>query len=103
MTDINLVDIMRYFSYWVAFWTVVNIGLPPREIFGDTTPNWYNVTLRLVAYYGSLNLRQFSVKLYAAVNQAPPPEIQAQNALDKASAAVSEAKEIIPDIKKEDK
>ena len=62
-------------AYWVLFWTLVNILLPPREIFAtasDKTKARYELILKLVAYYGAMNLRQVSVKLYSAVNEQPP-------------------------------
>lgn len=85
---INVHMVLDYFTYWIAFWTVVNILLPPREIF-DKTPSWYNTLLKLVAYYGALNLRQVSVKLYSAVNQVPLDT--PQQTLDKAAAASKDA------------
>lgn len=68
---IDLHQLIDYFTYWIAFWTIVNIILPPREVFADEQgkiPKWYNTTLKLVAYYGAMNLRQVSVKLYSAVS-----------------------------------
>lgn len=74
---ITLREITNWAAYWVLFWTVVNFVLPPREVFKDTSPGFqkgYNTLLMLVAYYGSLNIRQVTVKLYQSVGQAPPPE-----------------------------
>lgn len=85
MIDIQL--ILNYVAYWVLFWTMVNILLPPREIF-DKTPSWYNTLLKFVAYYGALNLRQVSVKLYDAVNMQPDP---VKASLEKAQTATKEA------------
>lgn len=84
---INLQAILNYVAYWVLFWTIVNIALPPREIF-DKTPAWYNTLLKIVAYYGALNLRQVSVKLYSAVSQQADP---VQASLERAQTATKEA------------
>lgn len=75
--QITLHEITDGLAYWVLFWSFVNIILPPREVFSGAngkTPEWYNRLLMIIAYYGSLNLRQVSVKLYSAVNQNPPSE-----------------------------
>lgn len=75
---INLQTILQYAAYWIAFWTIVNIALPPREVFKDFPGflKWYNILLNIVGYYGSLNIRQFTVKLYTAVqNGGPPPPV----------------------------
>lgn len=85
---INLKTIVTYMSYWIAFWTVVNFALPPREVFKDFPSflKWYNVILNLVGYYGSLNIRQFTVKLYSAVSNGTPPPV----------AVVKTTTEVIP-------
>lgn len=67
MHTITIVQIINFLGDWVLFWSLVNIILPPREVFADEsgkTPGWYNRLLMVIAYYGSLNLRQVSVKLY---------------------------------------
>lgn len=66
MDDITLPVLIHWATYWIAFWTVVNALLPPRETFNDFPGflKFYNVLLMLVAYYGALNLRQFTVTLY---------------------------------------
>ena len=65
-------------AYWVLFWSLVNIILPPREIFANSSESAkarYEIVLKLVAYYGALNLRQQSVRLYEAVRKPEPPEV----------------------------
>lgn len=84
---IDLHNITDYIAYWVLFWTAVNIALPPREVFEGGTPQWYNTLLKLVAYYGAMNLRQVSVKFYDAVNKAPD---QLQQSLERASVSAKE-------------
>lgn len=67
---INLHHVTDYIAYWVLFWSMVNVALPPREIFAnasDVTKRRYNTLLMLVAYYGSLNLRKVTTGLYSAV------------------------------------
>lgn len=101
---IDMHHVLDYVAYWVLFWSMVNIVLPPREVFADDQgriPRWYNTLLKLVAYYGSLNLRQVSVKLYSAVNQAPPTQLQdvlnvAAKDVAKAADAVETAKAVAP-------
>lgn len=61
-----------YVAYWVLFWSVVNVLLPPREVFAnssDITKRRYNTFLMIVAYYGSLNLRKVTTGLYESVQQ----------------------------------
>jgi hypothetical protein len=66
MDMITLAVIVKWATYWIAFWTVVNAILPPRETFKDFPGflKFYNVLLSLVAYYGALNVRNFTVQLY---------------------------------------
>lgn len=74
-TTIQIHYITDGIAYWVLFWSIVNMLLPPREIFADSsdaTKRRYNTLLMLIAYYGSLNLRQITVKLYSAVDAKPP-------------------------------
>lgn len=95
---INIQQILNYVAYWVLFWTIVNIILPPREIFENGTPSWYNTLLKLVAYYGALNLRQVSVKLYSAVSQQAPADpivASLQHAQEATKAAVSLTKDAV--------
>lgn len=69
---IDLHNITDYVAYWVLFWSIVNVALPPREVFADSsdiTKRRYNTLLMLVAYYGSLNLRKVTTGLYEAVQQ----------------------------------
>lgn len=69
--------IMDFAAYWVLFWTLVNILLPPREIFVNRSESFragYETLLKLVAFYGAMNLRGVSVKLYEAVKNPAPPE-----------------------------
>ena len=57
-------------AYWVLFWSLINIALPPREIFANSsavTQRRYNTLLMLVQYYGSLNIRKVTTGLYSAV------------------------------------
>ena len=99
--QISLHQITDALAYWVLFWSLVNILLPPREIFKSSSPKAqqrYNTVLMLVAYYGSLNVRQLSVKLYESVNQAgppPPPPHQLDNALVDAAASTQKTAEAI--------
>lgn len=78
LASINLAMIVNWFAYWVAFWTIVNIIMPPRETFKDASPGFqrfYNTLLVLISYYGSLNVRQFTVRLYSVVDpNAPSPQ-----------------------------
>ena len=64
--NIPIGTILQWVSYWITFWTVMNFLFPPREIFNDfpSFQKFYNVVLLLIAYYGSLNIRQFTVVLY---------------------------------------
>ena len=75
--SITLHQITDALAYWVFFWSVVNFILPPREFFKNSslaTQQRYNTLLMIVAYYGSLNIRQLTVKAYnAAFNQEDPP------------------------------
>lgn len=78
MNDTALHHIIDAAAYWVFFWTVINILLPPREIFStasDKTKARYEIVLKLVAHYGALNVRQAAMQLYSAVKtQAAPPQ-----------------------------
>lgn len=75
--DITLKMIVHWGTYWIAFWTVVNAILPPRETFKDFPGflKFYNVLLMLVAYYGALNLRNFTVQLYGKLGVPLAPNI----------------------------
>ena len=97
---INFHTITDILAYWVFFWSLVNILLPPRETFKDASPKVqqrYNAILMLVAYYGSLNVRQLTVKLYDSVNQAAPAIAphQLDNALLDAAASSQKTGEAI--------
>lgn len=100
---IDLHHVIDYISYWIMFWTIVNIFLPPREVFADdkgNIPRWYNITLKLVAFYGAMNLRQVTVKLYSAVQNAEPPiqrnlEVAAKST-EEAAQAIEAAKAAVP-------
>lgn len=97
---IDLHHITDYVAYWIMFWTMVNIILPPREVFADDEgriPRWYNIVLKLVAFYGAMNLRQVTVKLYSAVSQAPPTQLQ--NVLDVAAKDVAKAADAVETAK----
>jgi hypothetical protein len=50
----------------------------------------------LIAYYGSLNLRQVSVKLYSAVGETPTDPKEAQGF----SKGIEAAKDAVADIPK---
>jgi hypothetical protein len=69
----------------------VNILLPPREVFKDCSPatqRRYNTLLMLVAYYGSLNVRQLSVQLYSSVtNNRNPVQTSLATAADATATA----------------
>jgi hypothetical protein len=96
---ISIQQILNYFAYWVLFWSVVNILLPPREVFAncsDVTKRRYNTLLMVIAYYGSLNLRQISVKLYSAVGETPTDPKEAQGF----SKGIEAAKDAMADIPK---
>ena len=73
ISSITLPMLMQWSLYWIGFWTIVNFILPPREVFKDYPgfAKFYNVILMLVAFYGALNIRQFTVRLYSAVTNAP--------------------------------
>ena len=77
ISSITLPMLLQWASYWITFWTVVNFVLPPREIFADFPDflRFYNVLLKLVAFWGALNIRQFTVRLYSAVTNAPTDSI----------------------------
>lgn len=79
MATVSPHHITDFFAYWVLFWSLVNVALPPREIFANSsavTQRRYNTLLMLVAYYGSLNLRKVTTGLYSAVQtgQVVQPE-----------------------------
>lgn len=64
---IPLHTVTDWIAYWVLFWSMVNIALPPREMFDDW-PGFqkkYNLLLKLVGYYGSINIRQKTVEAYS--------------------------------------
>lgn len=67
--------IAKYIAFWCLFWTIVNNVLPPRETFSDFPSflRWYNLLLKLVAFWGALNLRSFTVKMYSSVTNAEAP------------------------------
>lgn len=106
--QINLHHVVDIIAYWVVFWTIANALLPPREIFKEASPKFqarYNIFLMLVAFYGAINVRQLTVKLYSAVGQAMPDS--APHALDnalvdaaantqKAAEAIDKAKDAAP-------
>jgi hypothetical protein len=99
MLSISGHSVADYAAYWVLFWSVVNIALPPREVFANcsaVTKRRYNTLLMLIAYYGSLNLRQVSVKLYSAVGETPTDPKEAQGF----SKGIEAAKDAVADIPK---
>lgn len=75
MDTITLGTIVKWASYWITFWTIVNVILPPRETFADFPGflRFYNVVLKLVAFYGALNVRQFTVQLYGKLGMELEP------------------------------
>jgi hypothetical protein len=86
--------------YWMGFWTIVNALMPPRETFRNSsakTQARYNTILMLIAYYGALNVRQLTVKMYDSVNQGAPsiPPHQLDNALLDAAASSQQTGEAI--------
>ncbi len=91
---IDMHQLLDGISYWVLFWTIVNFALPPREVLADDQgriPRWYNTLLKLVAYYGSLNIRQLTL---------PPPPAQVQaKALETAAHDVAKAADAIDTAK----
>lgn len=93
----NVVD---WVSWWVLFWSIVNFILPPRETFKDcspTTQKRYNTLLMLVAFYGSLNVRQLTVRLYDSVGETrtSPTVHSLDNALVDAAASTQKTAEAI--------
>lgn len=64
--DTPISVVITYVAYWVLFWSVINALLPPREIFNDWPgfQKGYNLILLLVAYWGSMNVRSLTVKVY---------------------------------------
>lgn len=100
--QITLHEVSDYLAYWVLGWSLVNILLPPREVFKDASPKAqkrYNTLLMLVSYYGSLNVRQLSVRLYDSVSdaksQVPVSSHKLDNALVDAAASTQKAQESI--------
>lgn len=74
---INLHHLTDIAAYWIVFWSVVNALMPPRELFKDASPKTqarYNMALMIIAYYGALNVRQLTVKMYEAVKPQPPQD-----------------------------
>lgn len=106
MDTITLGTIVKYVSYWITFWTIVNIALPPRETFADFPGmmKGYNLILKLVAYYGALNVRDFSVQLYGKLGMQldpiPTPIQKAQTAGFKqgVEAAKDAVEEVVPPV-----
>ena len=101
---ITLHEITDVAAYWVIFWTIVNALMPPREVFGNSSPKTqqrYNTILMIIAYYGALNVRQLTVKMYESVHQdspVPAPH-QLDNALTDAAANTQKAAEAIATAK----
>jgi hypothetical protein len=70
---ITLHEITDAVAYWVFFWNIVYVLLPPREMFKS---EGYNKFVSLVGYYGSLNVRKLTTQVYGVVqdgNVTPDP------------------------------
>lgn len=73
---ISLHHVTDAIAYWVVTWTIVNALLPPREMFKDSSPSFqskYNLLLKLVAFYGQINVRQLVVQTYSQVQGPGDP------------------------------
>lgn len=97
--NVPIGTILQYVSYWITFWTIMNFLFPPREIFNDfpAFQKFYNVVLLLIAYYGSLNIRQFTVALYGklGVELDTPPSAQRRGFTQGVDATAKAAKKAV--------
>jgi hypothetical protein len=72
MHAITIHEVMDVVAYWVFFWNIVYILLPPREMFKSPR---YNTFVALVGYYGSMNIRKVTTQIYGVAqdgNIVPP-------------------------------
>ena len=74
LQHLTLHKVVDFLAYWVFFWNVVYILLPPREMFKS---KGYNTFVAVVGYYGSLNIRKVTTQLYGVAqngNILPPDD-----------------------------
>lgn len=76
LSDLTLMTALQWVAYWCLFWTIINAIMPPREIFNDypAFQKPYNVLLMLIAYWGALNWRSLSVKIYGQLGVPVEPK-----------------------------
>jgi hypothetical protein len=71
--NLTLHGVLDIVTYWVFFWNAVYVICPPREFFNSPK---YDLFLRIVSYYGGMNVRKITTQMYSVVNgkeDAPKP------------------------------
>lgn len=67
---VTLHEVVDAVTWWVFFWNAVYVLCPPRELVNSPK---YDTFLRIVSYYGGMNVRKVTTQLYSVVNGKDTP------------------------------